>query len=157
MSNYVGNNQLSVVNGIPDVAFHPQLFENINQNPGKKTDLARIQEARGYRLPNVDISDLKSPGGYTLTPKTKIKGSLSHDILGNLQIETLLSSLFFSRRNIQDIQKLIRMVVYQHMNQVIDDQSETELLIIMRSLYLEYALAPPMLESAKSEEEENRL
>ena len=152
-------NQQETVNGIPNIPFHPQLFENINRAPGKQTDLERISRDRASRLPNVDISDMKSPGSFKLTPKKNynINKTSHHDVLSNIQITTLLSSLFFSERNIQDLQKLIRMSVYKHMNQVIDNQSVQELLIIMRATFLEYALHPKMLESAEDDEEREEI
>lgn len=170
MSNLVVNKQIGVANGVPNVAFHPQLFENINQNPGNKSDLQRIQTARGMRLPYVDIKDLKSVGSYKMTPRTRYDSASTvstgstnpnksnhHAVMRNIHIENPLSYLFFSERNVQDLQKLIRMTVFKHMNQVIDNQSHQELLIIMRSLYLEYALHPSSLDSATSEEEYQRI
>lgn len=153
MSYYVGNKQLDTVNGIPNVAFHPQLFENINKNPGNKSDLRRVQSDRAFRLPNVDISDLESPGMWQLTPsKVQLPQNASNtsSIMRNIHIENPLSYLFFSERNITSVQNLLRYVVHKQMGQVIDQQSRQELMIVMRAIYLEYANHPESLELAKT-------
>ena len=53
---------------------------------------------------------------------------------------TQLSLNFFSKDNINKIQNLIRKTVYYRSNytHIISDQNEKELLIIMRSMYLQY-------------------
>lgn len=52
-----------------------------------------------------------------------------------------VSSLFFSQENIKRIQKLIKYEVYRQSNcnfKLDVDQDESDLLIVMRSVYLEY-------------------
>ena len=150
MSHYNVNKSITLANGIPNVAFHPQLFENINRNPGNKSDLQRVQSDRAFRLPNVDISDLKSPGMWQLTSGSSEKGgneSNSKSVIGTIHTENALGYLFFSERNVNDIQSLIRYFVFKQMNKTIDRQSKQELLIIMRGLYLEYGLHPRPLDS----------
>lgn len=168
MSYYQVNNQISVSNGVPNVAFHPQLFENINKNPQNKTDLQRVMSDRAFRLPDVDISDLQSPGRYNLTQDPRSEHSQRYDpnksntssIMKNIHIENPLNYLFFSERNISDVQKLLKLTVYKHTGQVIDTTPETfkqELMIIMRALYLEYGNHPPGIETARSPEERRQI
>lgn len=160
MSYYVQNKNLDVTNGIPNVAFHPQLFENINKNPGNKSDLRRVQSDRAFRLPNVDVSDLKSPGMWQMTPNKAdqtANASNTNNVMRNIHIENPLSYLFFSERNISDLQNLIRYVVHKEMGQVIDYQSHQELLIIMRAFYLEYGLHPESIELATTAEEKEQI
>jgi len=54
--------------------------------------------------------------------------------------ETPLRRLFFSKQNIDNIQKQIQIEVYERSNSKfsIDRQSDTELEVIMRSYYLQY-------------------
>lgn len=63
------------------------------------------------------------------------------DSLKGIQDNTALNQLFFCRRNIQIIQNAIRREVYEASNRqhLIDEQNETELVVIMRSIYLQYA------------------
>jgi len=53
--------------------------------------------------------------------------------------ETLLSNTYFSIDNIQNIQNMIRYYFYQEKNEVISEQSNNELLIIMRGIYIKYS------------------
>jgi hypothetical protein len=50
-----------------------------------------------------------------------------------------LNDLYFSKKNIEALQQGIRYSVYKRTGQVIDTQNERELLVIMRSLYLQYS------------------
>jgi hypothetical protein len=81
----------------------------------------------------------------------KIKGSskiVKESILSENNVNSISQSLtntplslnFFSKENINNIQTLIRRTVYYRSNNthLISNQSEQELLIIMRSMYLQY-------------------
>jgi hypothetical protein len=61
----------------------------------------------------------------------------------NIHSENPVSELFFSKHNIEILQQGLRYLVYKKTQQVIDNQSENELLIIMRSIYLQYAKHMP--------------
>jgi hypothetical protein len=52
--------------------------------------------------------------------------------------ESPVSQIFFSQDNVENIQKLIRYRVYQQSNKKIDRQSNNNLIIIMRSIFLQY-------------------
>tara|TARA_Y100000389_G_scaffold153207_1_gene153374 strand:+ start:1227 stop:1697 length:471 start_codon:yes stop_codon:yes gene_type:complete len=58
----------------------------------------------------------------------------------NIHTENPISELFFSKHNISILQNGIRYSVYKKTNdlKIIGNQSEHELLIIMRSIYLQY-------------------
>ena len=58
-------------------------------------------------------------------------------IKGNYET-TELSTIYFSKNNIDSIQKSIRYYVYQKTNTVIDAQSENEIYIIMRSMLFQH-------------------
>jgi hypothetical protein len=163
------NSTIGVTNGVPNIAFHPQLFENINNEPGNKTDLQRVISDRGFRLPNVTVDKLKSPGRYEITGGESIKQqydesidlnkSNTSSIMKNIHIENPLSYLFFSERNISDVKKLIKMTVFKYIGQTIDTSPETfkqELMIVMRSIYLEYGKHSDGLEG-KSRQEYDRI
>jgi hypothetical protein len=53
--------------------------------------------------------------------------------------ETPLNRLFFSQENIDSLQEQIQTTVYQMVGGSIDRQSDSDLMLIMRSYYLQYA------------------
>lgn len=63
----------------------------------------------------------------------------------NILSETPLSNMFFSDTNLEALHEGIRYIVYSRTNpsQIIDRQSDTELRVIMRSIYLQYAKNQP--------------
>lgn len=67
--------------------------------------------------------------------------------------KTLLTDLFFSKSNIDNIQNLIRYIVHKESGTVIDRQSTRELLIIMRSVFLEYNKHPPLVTDGLNSEQ----
>lgn len=164
MTYYQENKQLNIDNGVPNVTFHPQMFENQSMNPQNKTDLQRVVSDRAFRLPRVDIEDLKSPGRYDLTPRNDTgydpNKSNTSSVMKNIHIENPLSYLFFSERNISDVQKLIKMTVYKYTDKVIDTTPETfkqELMTVMRSMYLQYGNHQPSLENVRTREEKREI
>ena len=50
-----------------------------------------------------------------------------------------VNSVYFSKENIAALQQGIRYSVFRESQQVISKQNETELMVIMRSIYLQYA------------------
>ena len=64
-----------------------------------------------------------------------------YNALKGIQTPSSLSLLFFSKENIDIIQKIIRYTVWKLSNEkyVIDRQSDTELEIVMRSMYLQHS------------------
>lgn len=61
----------------------------------------------------------------------------------NIHAENPVSELFFSKHNISVLQQGLRYSVFKKTGKTIDNQSENELLIIMRSIYLQYAKHMP--------------
>lgn len=134
--------------------FHPEMFEG-QQTEAPKNDrtLLSLRQQR-ENLIDVDVKDLKSPGSFKLTVDDKmVTGSNTRHLFKNLYGETPLTFLFFSKKNIENIQKLVRMVVYKTVNQVVDDQSTKELLVIMRSIFLEYHSHPPLIDNSMTQAE----
>jgi hypothetical protein len=72
-----------------------------------------------------------------------------HEKMDNFQVEALygiqetstLNHIFFSKKNMDYIQNMIRYNVYEKSNQkyIIDRQSDIELEIVMRSIYLQHS------------------
>lgn len=71
-------------------------------------------------------------------------------ILGCSQESSQFSKLFFSSKNVENVQKMIRYSVYNKTKDVIGPQSNTELLIVMKSTYLQYGRVPAQTSSYPS-------
>lgn len=75
-----------------------------------------------------------------LTQQTMVpKMQPGDEALKTVITETKLSRAFFSPQNIQDIQATLRYQVHKDTKQIIGNQSEYDLLIVMRSIYLQYS------------------
>tara|TARA_B100001093_G_scaffold507866_1_gene569080 strand:- start:2130 stop:2630 length:501 start_codon:yes stop_codon:yes gene_type:complete len=86
--------------------------------------------------------DILGPIGpqFGFADKIHIKETTSfHDALTGTWVDTPLSVLFFSKENIKIIQNAIKKGVYDRSNNqfMIGEQSDDELKIIMRSIYLQ--------------------
>ena len=91
----------------------------------------------------IDLTGHKASQPYTLHSQDdgKAKTPYHTEALRNLQTKSILSQAFFSNRNIQIVQNAIRYQVWIQSNKKhqISNQSETEIQIVMRSIYLQYA------------------
>lgn len=135
------------------VNFHPSIFTNSDgqQTKNDRTLNVLVEERASRVNPNEVPKGII--GGYHLTPQTngQTEGESTNPIK-NLVAETLLSKMYFSAQNIQSIQNIVRFLVHKHSNVVIDNQSREELLVIMRSVYLEYSSHPPIIDESSSTE-----
>lgn len=82
---------------------------------------------------------------YTISEKGTTTKNFAHEALIGIQEVTPFSLLFFSHKNIDELQKLIKYNVWigSDKNYKIGNQSEDELKIIMRSVYLQYQKGVP--------------
>jgi len=130
---------------------HPSMFETTPQIPIKTS----LQETKQ----NVTITDKQqSSGKYAFTEADdQLAPSNTKYLFKNLYGETLLTSMFFSSKNIENIQKIVRFLVHKEVGQVIDNQSTTELLIIMRSVFLEYSAHPKLPRDTMTKNERDAL
>lgn len=142
---------------IPEGNLHPSEIQNVNfnaqNNINNKRTILSVQKERSLNF--ADIEKLKSPGKYNFTSDdgdNKIAGSNTKYMFRNLYGETPLTFLYFSQKNIQNIQNLIRFIVYKEVKQNIDEQNVTDLMIIMRSIFLEYSQHPPLIDETMPEE-----
>lgn len=108
--------------------------------------------------PSSSIKSLKSPGTYQFTTNDNtLSGSNTRYMFRNLYGETPLTFLFFSKDNINNLQDIIKMLVYKQMNYVIDKQSVTDLEIIMRSIFLAYSEHPELLDEKMPDAKKNAI
>lgn len=139
--------------------FQQQIFETTNADiPLENRTLQEITKERGQRLTKSKIDELISPGSYNFnTNDDSLSGSNTRHLFKNLYGETLLTFLFFSKRNIDNIQDILKFVVHRETKYIIDNQSINELLIVMRALFLEYSLHPKLITEEMSDKERSEL
>jgi hypothetical protein len=89
------------------------------------------------------LNDKQLNNQFELFDKPHIKNNNTsyHNALTGIWCDNMLSKAFFSSQNVQMIQNGLRYGVYKLSNgrYIIDEQDVTNLHIIMRSIYLEYA------------------
>lgn len=90
----------------------------------------------------VDVLQNNNYESYALFEDKKTDPNSFHkEAIRNIHISNPISSIFFSQQNIDALQEAIRYQVFLATNKehIIDKQSETELFIIMRGVYLQNA------------------
>jgi hypothetical protein len=90
----------------------------------------------------VNIMDAKNLTTHRLFNETEIRtDDFKHSAIKNIHSENPLSTLYFSSENIDILQNGVRYSVYKKSNNqfIIGIQSMNDLMIIMRSIYLQYA------------------
>lgn len=139
--------------------FHPSLFETPNgDTPQNQRTLDIISDERKNRLGSDSTENLVSPGSYPFTVNDKgLSGSNTRHLLKGIFGESLLTFLFFSDKNVENIQSITKKIVFKEMGRVIDSQDVNELLIIMRSIYLEYSSHPPIIDENTPEEKRRKI
>lgn len=161
MENKSRNSQNSYIstNSSPKTLFHPSFFDKTSRDlPSNPRTLELIRQQREKRIESDDIKKLVSPGSFKLTVNDKkISQINTKQLFKNTYSETLLTFLFFSDKNVKNIQKLIKHLIYKEMGYIVDDQSYNELLTVMRSVFLQYSTHPPLITENMSEQERSAL
>ena len=87
-------------------------------------------------LTNENIKDMKM-----FDNENKMNNNFQVEALYGIQETSTLNQLFFSKKNMDIIQNMIRYTVYEKSEKkfVIDRQSDVELEIVMRSIYLQHS------------------
>jgi hypothetical protein len=140
--------------------FHPSQFETtMADTPQGTRSIRELEREHTKRLNTDDLNHLQSPGTFHLTDKLndEIADSNKKYMTKTLFEDSLLNFLFFSKKNVQNIQNIIKHKVYKSTNKIIDDQNTTELLVIMRSIYLEYSAHPPILKDDMDEKTKKQI
>jgi hypothetical protein len=151
---------MSIIRENTDIPiFHQKIFQTTNADvPIEDRTLMSIRKQRAQRLTDENVDKLVSPGSFNLTPDDKnVSGSNTRYLFRNLYGETPLTFSFFSSKNIQNIQDLIKFTVHKETGYVIDNQSVNELMIIMRSIFLEYSLHPKLIDEKMTSQEKSEL
>jgi|LakMenEpi03Aug12_release.lakeMendotaPanAssembly.Ray.scaffolds.fasta_scaffold10145_5 hypothetical protein len=138
--------------------FHPSMFE---QQPIKASDegvqrtLLSVREERDQRLSEKDFKNIVSKGVYKFATEegNNIGKNNARHMFKNLYGDTPLTFLYFSDRNVDNVQKLLRLRVFKETEYVIDNQSKNELLIVMRGIFLEHSSHPPLIHQDMSKDQ----
>lgn len=96
----------------------------------------RLPLSGGEEYKAVPPSTLYAPEPYLVPTNVAEQIQYRHS-------ETPLNRLFFSQGNIDKLQTDIQMTVRQMVNATIDRQSDSDLMMVMRSYYLQYAQNNP--------------
>lgn len=134
--------------------FHPSVFESQQLDTPKDERVLMSNQVDTNEI----IQSLPAGNKYGLSSNDdNITKSNTKHLFRNLYGETLLTYLFFSEKNINNIQDVIKYLVHEETKFVVDKQSYNELLIVMRSIFLEYSAHPKLIETTMSVEEKNAL
>lgn len=121
--------------------FNVENFENItNQN-----DYSITQFQNG-RVTHTELEKTKPIPLFLSEKETKVvQNNFQEELLYGIQETSQLNQLFFSRKNLDLIQDMIRYRVYVKSNKkyIIGKQSNTEVQIVMRSMYLQQSTNLP--------------
>ena len=87
---------------------------------------------------NVPLIQKKVSEDYVLNPQSDEKNTYYKTILRSIHERTPLTDYYFSPKNVDRIQRLIKKKVYDQSGKkhLIDRQSDADLIIIMRYIYL---------------------
>ena len=99
-----------------------------------------INQVENGRVINIDNAQRPSYPLFHQSPE-KEKKVFAKNALNGIQENSELSCAYFSRKNIDNLQNLIRYNVFQKSDgkYVVDNQSEIDLKIVMRSIYLQHS------------------
>lgn len=104
--------------------------------PEKGGSISKLMDKRQDKV------DKKIRPGFNLYGENRDNNTTyERDAMKNIQHDTPLNQLFFSSKNIENLQCMIRYGVYLQSNKqyTIDNQSESELYVIMRSVFLQHS------------------
>lgn len=128
-------------------SLNPDFFKFKNVPQPKYKTLESVKASEKVLTTNKHYKDV--PMFY----EGSLKENYAAKVLGKIQEVSPFSCLFFSQKNIDEIQRLIRynVYIYSSKKHIIGNQDHTELLIVMRSQYLQYANIPSDPKDYKNE------
>ena len=85
-----------------------------------------------------NLKTYKLQKDHRMIQEAEVDPNLIYTTLKDLE-KTPVSMVFFSRKNIDYLQYMMKKLVYKESGHIIGRQSDEELLIIMRSIYLQFS------------------
>lgn len=129
------NMNMNVING-DDIEFLND-YSSINDF-NDTTLIKNIKEDKNDNRLIQDVGEIKNHVSYNLFQESKKQDNFNDSIKGIIS-PTIVSGVFFSRKNINNLHTKIRIGIKKILNYDIDNQSEEEMQIIMRSIYLQFS------------------
>ena len=133
------------------VDLHPSFFQQLLPIQPERRTRESVEIER-----SIPISLKRSRSSFPLYEE-KHQQNIRDEGIRGIVAPTALSNRFFSQKNIQDIQNMIRYQVYKQTKHVIEPQDDTDLLVIMRSIYLQYSNMTETCNPALLQKEVDRL
>ena len=134
---------------------HPSQFETPD-TINVKNEMV-FKEISGLRETRI-VDPIENPKKFDFIEESSgLTGSNTRHLFKNLYGETLLTFLFFSEKNVNNLQDVIRHLIYKETKRVIDKQNHNDLLIIMRSIFLEYHRHPLLFDENTPQEQIDKL
>ncbi len=139
---------------------HPSLFQEVPVTPkplptAKELDLLRADFLKAPKYedgrPNVFGLDNKVLKGASNTLANDNSIVLSH------VEKSTLTLAFFSKQNVENLQVLIKNAVKLETGLVIDEQSNNELLLVLKYIFITYSNPPPPFTIRLSQQEKTQL
>lgn len=137
--------------------FHPQAFQVPATDNAETRTLMSIQNQREQQLETSNLAELPSAMRYALTENDAELDEFNTKYMFRTVSESLLSKMYFSKSNVRNVQRVIRFLVHRITGKVIDDQSVKELLIIMRSVFLQFGAHPRIIDENTPPREAEKL
>lgn len=81
----------------------------------------------------------KHYSGYNAISEKNNESSYERNVLSGIHGNNSLNQLFFCKKNVDIVQNMIRGKVYEKTKQIIGRQNDTDLIIIMRAVYFQFA------------------
>ena len=92
---------------------------------------------------NGRVVDIEKPTVNMIMQSDTLFKNNSQVSLKGIVEQSKISEIFFSEENIDVIQQTIRFQIFKRTNKIISKQSNNELIIVMRSIFLQYGDSGP--------------
>lgn len=151
------------MNDLKNINMHPILFQSERNvdlpSPEREfrtqfvdkrlPSVAAIEKYNSYR--NSLITDVNAKQGKLFYERDNNNNYFKESLRG-IHKGTLFSKMYYSRKNMNNLQNQIIYYVHKETGNVISKQSDNELLIVMRSAYLQHSKNPIFGDLKKPEE-----
>ena len=134
-----------------NINLHPSFFQ---QNIPPLDEPRTIESVDFSRSIHVDFDRMTRP--YKRYKET-FKAPIRKEAVRGVYNEDLVNRSYFSQKNIDELQKILRYKVWERSGHIVGRQDETDLLIIMRSIYLQNSNNPVTCDPVEIQKEIDRV
>ena len=97
---------------------------------------------------NGRVVDIEKPTVNMIMQSDTLFKNNSQVSLKGIVEQSKISEIYFSEENIDVIQQTIRFQIFKRTNKIISKQSNNELIIVMRSIFLQYGMYEKVITSS---------